>query len=394
MELYKGRALSGFTKNLPRMHEWRKIFIRAFVAIFGFQTIHRINMTTLKRICFIMFLMLAIFCFASANAQQISKIGNGQMPAMVIDPAGVLNVVYGRDDSLWFSSSADKGHTFSAPKLITVLPGLASSHTRGPQIAATTNGLVVTAANQEGNIFSYTKKQQQWSRAARVNDADTIAKEGLMSLSADKQNAFAVWLDLRGNRRNKIYGAASVDGGKTWSKNIPVYISPEKTVCECCKPSVLVSGNKVYVMFRNFLEGNRNLYLITSSDMGMHWGKAEKLGEGNWKLNGCPMDGGGLALNGTNNINTIWRRESKIYTAMPGKPEQVVGEGKGCIIDAASGKQFFAWTENGEIVVTDGGATKKVLGKGSQPTIKILDENHLVCVYTKDEQVMATLLKL
>lgn len=351
-------------------------------------------MATHKPTFFVIIFTLAVFGFATANAQQTSKIGNGQMPAMVMDAAGVLNVVYGRDDSLWFSSSADKGGTFSPPKLITILPGLNSSHTRGPQIATTANGLVVTAANNQGNIFSYTKGQQQWTRAARVNDADTIAKEGLMSLSADKQNAFAVWLDLRGNRRNKIYGAASFDGGKTWSKNMPVYISPEKTVCECCKPSVLVSGNKVYVMFRNFLEGNRNLYLITSTDMGKHWSKAEKLGEGNWKLNGCPMDGGGLALTGSNNINTIWRREGKIYTAMPGKPEQLVGEGKGCIIDAGHGKQFFAWTENGEIVVTDGGVTRKVVGKGSQPTIKILDENHLVCLYTKDEQVMATLLKM
>lgn len=316
------------------------------------------------------------------------------MPAMVMDQSGVLSVVYGRQDSLWYVKSPDKGHTFSAPQLITVLPGLASSHTRGPQIAATSNGLVVTAANNEGNIFSYTKKQESWSGAFRVNDADTIAKEGLMSLSADHQNAFAVWLDLRGNRQNKIYGAASFDGGKTWSKNIPVYISPEKTVCECCKPTVLVSGNKVYVMFRNFLEGNRNLYLISSNDMGKHWNKAEKLGTGDWKLNGCPMDGGGLVMTGPGEIKTIWRRENKIYTALPGKPEQAVGEGKSCIIDAAHSKQFFAWIENGDIVITDGNTTKKVPGKGTQPTIKIVDATHLVCVYTKDEQVMATLLDM
>ena len=335
-------------------------------------------------------------CLSSllVNAQHTSKIGNGQMPGMVMDPSGVLNVVYGQKDSLWYASSTDKGNTFSSPELITVLPGLASSHTRGPQIAATANALVVTAINNDGNIFSYTKKQQQWTPSTRVNDADTIAKEGLMSLSADKQNAFAVWLDLRGNSRNKIYGAASLDGGKTWSKNIPVYISPENTVCECCKPSVLVSGSKVYVMFRNFLKGNRNLYLIESNNMGKNWSKAQKLGAGNWKLNGCPMDGGGLAMTGTNQVRTIWRRESKIYTAMPGQPEKMVGEGKGCIIDAGKGRQIFAWTENGDIIITDGSGTRKVLGKGSQLTMKILDKNRMVCVYTKDEQVMATVLDI
>jgi hypothetical protein len=39
-----------------------------------------------------------------------------------------------------------------------------------------------------------------------------------MSLVADGENAFAVWLDLRGNKRNKIYRAKSNDGGKTWSE--------------------------------------------------------------------------------------------------------------------------------------------------------------------------------
>lgn len=32
-----------------------------------------------------------------------------------------------------------------------------------------------------------------------------------------EKNAFVVWLDLRGNKRNKIYGANSNDGGcKFW----------------------------------------------------------------------------------------------------------------------------------------------------------------------------------
>ena len=33
--------------------------------------------------------------------------------------------------------------------------------------------------------------------------------------------------------------------------------SPDTTVCECCKPSVVIEGNNVYVMFRNWLNGNR-----------------------------------------------------------------------------------------------------------------------------------------
>jgi len=66
-----------------------------------------------------------------------------------------------------------------------------------------------------GDIFSFYKEDKgNWTQGNRVNDVDTIAKEGLTALSADGENAFAVWLDLRGNKHNKIYGAKSTNGGK------------------------------------------------------------------------------------------------------------------------------------------------------------------------------------
>ena len=85
-----------------------------------------------------------------------------------------------------------------------------------------------------------------------------------------------------------------------------IYSSPDTTVCECCKPSVAMKGNKVYVMFRNWLNGNRDLHIIQSNDGGINFGKAQKLGEGSWKLKGCPMDGGGVIINTDNSILTVF----------------------------------------------------------------------------------------
>ncbi len=221
-------------------------------------------------------------------------------------------------------------NTFSRPSLISVLPHAYSFATRGPQIAATKKGLVVTACTSQGDIYSFYKNDGgHWLQGKKVNDADTIAKEGLMALSADGDNVFAVWLDLRGNDKNKIYGAGSNDDGKTWSKNVLVYASPDTSVCECCKPSVVVKENKVYVMFRNWLQDNRDLYLTRSDDGGHTFNPAQKLGNGTWKLNGCPMDGGSLAVNKDGEIQTVWRREGKVYAAMPAMPEKEIGEGKG-----------------------------------------------------------------
>lgn len=345
-------------------------------------------------------IFLIIYTLSACSEKQAPAhsdlvIGNGQMPNLAKDEANNLHVVYGLGDSLMYSVSSDNGTTFSSPFLVSVLPELYAFATRGPQIAATTNSILITASNAAGDIFSFTKENgSKWTSSGKVNDIDTVAKEGLMALSGDGENAFAVWLDLRENKRNKIYGAKSNNGGKTWSKNIMVYTSSDTTVCECCKPSVVVKGNNVYVMFRNWLKGNRDMYVTQSIDGGSSFGQAQKLGDGNWKINGCPMDGGGLVVNKNNEIQTVWRRESKVYWCKPGLPEKEIGEGKGCTLETVNGKTVYAWTENGEVVIIKPEEQKKVIGKGSQPVIKALNNEQMISVWENEKQIHATVVEL
>jgi hypothetical protein len=321
-------------------------------------------------------------------------ITNGQMPDVVKDKNEHLHLVYGVGDSIMYTSSSDKGNSFSSPSLVDVLPGLFSFATRGTQISATDHGIVIIACTSTGNIYSYYKENGNWEKGTRVNDVDTVAKEGLMALSADGENAFAIWLDLRGNKRNKIYGAQSNDGGKTWSENKMIYTSPDTTVCECCKPSVVMKGNHVYVMFRNWLHGNRDLYLIQSSDGGASFGQAQKLGTGSWKLNGCPMDGGSLAIDQNGEIQTVWRRQKTIFAAIPGEPEKEIGEGRDCALEIVDNKNIYAWTEKEEVVFIKPDGEKKFLGKGSQPVLKALDRDHVICVWENEKQIHAAVIEL
>ena len=346
------------------------------------------------RFFFLPLLVFLLACKDDAPGIEGSVIASGQMPGVVLDHSGTVHLVYGKGDSIMYSYSSDEGKTFSSPGLVDVVPKLAASHTRGPQIAATANGLAITACNNPGDIFSFTKDQSgQWSRTSRVNDVDTTAKENLIALSSDGNNAFAIWLDLR-DKHNKIFGAKSVDGGKSWSKNIMVYASPDTTVCECCKPSVAVKGNNVYVMFRNWLNGNRDLYLVKSSDGGNTFGQAQKLGSGSWALNGCPMDGGGLAIDRNGNLETVWNRKGVIYACEPGKEETELGKGKNCTIESVNGKNVYAWVEDGDVVIRNPQGMKKNLGRGQLPVIKAVNNEHIICIWENEKQIHKAILEL
>lgn len=227
-----------------------------------------------------------------------------------------------------------------------------------------------------------------------MNDVSEIAKEGLMAMGGDGTTLFAVWLDLRGNKRNKIFGARSVDGGRTWSKNMLVYASPDSTVCECCKPSAAVKGNNVFVMFRNWLHGNRDLYLVTSMDAGKSFGKAQKQGQGNWPVNGCPMDGGSIAVTTGNAAQTIWRRQDTIFSCGPEQKETALGKGRNCSIETVNNSSVYAWNENGDIVCQLPNGKKERLGKGVLPILKAVGGNQIVCVWENDKKIQRAVVGL
>jgi len=345
---------------------------------------------------FSLFLLLILLAACTGKRSENDFIvAQGQMPAIATDANGNIHLVFGIGDSIMYTYSNDKGRSFSPPVVIDTLAGLVDYATRGPQIAVTKSAVTVIAVNRSGNIFSFVKDESgKWVKTAKVNDADTVNKEGFLGLAGnDENNLFAIWPDLRDDSHQKIYGARSPDGGKSWSPNILVYRSPDSSICECCKPSVTMHNNNVYVMFRNWLNGNRDLYLAQSSDNGNSFDNAQKLGTGYWHLNGCPMDGGGLAVSDNGVAQTVWRRHNKIYTATPGSIEKEIGEGKGCSIETVNGKNIYAWTDStGNLVCQLPNETKKIIGKGNLPLLKSLNDNEVICVWVEDKNIKSTTL--
>lgn len=262
-------------------------------------------------------------------------------------------LTYGAGDGIYFVGSNDAGKTWSKPVSVSEQGKLSLGMRRGPRVAITKDAIVITAITGEkgrgadGDVMSWRSADHgaTWSGPIRVNDVAASAREGLHSLAAGATNIlFATWLDLR-EKGTKLYGSVSKDGGRTWSSNRLVYQSPSGSVCECCHPTAVVDSEGVIgVMFRNSLDGNRDMYLVRSADGGATFGTAAKLGSGTWKLNACPMDGGSLVLGPKNSSVSVWRREGNLYLSN-GSDEELLGPGRQPVVTRTAKGTFVAWTE-------------------------------------------------
>ena len=265
----------------------------------------------------------------------------------------IVAAAFGSGSTIFFSSSHDKGATFSEPLKVAELNGLMLGNHRGPRVAITRDAIVISAvSNIDGDVHSWRSLDsgKTWIAGANINDEPKAAREGLHAMVAGPDGLlYAVWLDLRhltpGKPHTELYGASSRDNGVTWLKNIAVYTSPEGSICQCCHPSLAFHAKgELEVMWRNAFGGNRDLYMASSRDGGRTFSAAEKLGGGSWKLDACPMDGGGIAIRPDGKVMTAWRRGSDVYLAPAGGAETLLHEGKNPSIAANGEGVFVAWS--------------------------------------------------
>jgi hypothetical protein len=315
--------------------------------------------------------------FAVAHAQALSGqdlvpagFGDARQPQVTVSPGGEILVVFGQEHSVYFTKSIDHGQNFSPPAKVGEVPEMLLGMRRGPRIAATAKRIVITAPGPDLVSFVSEDDGATWSQALTINDQPKSANEGLDNIVALPDGSFfAVWLDFRGGAKN-VAGARLDPDGTTWDKNIIVYQSPEKSVCPCCHPSVTVDAKgTLTAMWRNSLEGNRDLYVDESTDRGDSFSAAQKLGSGSWLLNACPMDGGNL-IAGPDGVVTIWRRQNDIFVDRPGQPETKVATGRQPVVARIEGQLFFAWQARGQLVVTrDSGKTTIGTFAGDYPSL-------------------------
>jgi hypothetical protein len=287
--------------------------------------------------------------------------GGARQPSVAVDAKGGVHVAFVAGGKVLLASRS-AGELSFAERTVAAAAGAACGMRRGPRVAACAGALVVSWIESR---FDPEKKVvvgsrnlvasrsadggRTWSPPSPVNRRKAACGEGLHALAAGPGNAlYAAWLQPaeEGKKGAVIRLARSGDAGATWAGECTVYASPSGTVCECCHPSVAVGPDgAVAVMFRNFLEGARDMFVARSPDQGRTFEPARRLGRGTWPLKGCPMDGGGLAFGPGGVLFTAWRRETTVFLTGAGDAEEEAGPGSQPWAGGVpGGATFAAWT--------------------------------------------------
>jgi hypothetical protein len=329
--------------------------------------------------------MIILAALVALHLPAVSPKAPNRQPQMAA-AGGTVALVFGSGDGIWLTRSMDNGRNFAAPAKVAELPKMLLGRHRGPRVVISGNAIVVSAiASEPGDLMVWRSIDggRTWSAPMAINDTPQAAREGLHAMVGDAEGHMAAaWLDDRGGKGKRLYGAFSGDAGRTWSRNVLLYESPDGTICQCCDPSLAVTGRGEFaVMWRNALGGSRDLYTLRLKD-GHPVGAAVKQGEGTWKLDACPMDGGGMAVR-DGQIASAWRRDHDIYLAAPGKPEVKLGTGQDVAFGATSKGFYAAWsTPSGiELYTPSAGNPSHLSSSGTFPAMVALPDGAMLVAW-------------
>lgn len=299
----------------------------------------------------LLFLLAVLLASTGATAVDFS---NAAQPQLAATADGRVYVAFGRGQEIFVARSTDQGGTFAAPVRVAALPSLMLGRRRGPRIVAHGDRVTITAMAGELLAFHSKDAGKTWAGPAVVNDVPGSAREGLHAFAvAPDGRLFATWLDLRDipGARTQLFSAESADGGAKWSANRLVYRAPAgQTVCECCHPSAHFNARgDLTVMWRNGIDGARDMWSATRAAGATEFDPAAKLGTGTWLLKACPMDGGAI-FDDRNHAASVWQRDGSVYYCLENGPETLLGKGVQPVATATSQRTVAIWQQGADLV--------------------------------------------
>ena len=268
---------------------------------------------------------------------QISAAGiDAAEPAIVSARDGTFYVAWVNHDAkqadVMLARFNAAGESQGSPVRINRQQGVATAW-RGdqPSLAVAPDGAVhvlwtarVDAGEKHGTdvyLSSSTDRGQSFTTEVKVNDDKAPGAHGMHSLAvAADGRIYAAWLDERNvhvpkpsekgeghhmESNRDLYLAFSTDGGRSFSTNKKV----ASDACPCCKTALTVSPDgTLYAGWRQVLPGSfRHIAVTGSTDQGKSFSAPVIVSDDHWVLQGCPVSGPSLAVDGASgNLRVVW----------------------------------------------------------------------------------------
>jgi hypothetical protein len=317
----------------------------------------------------------------------------GIQPQVATDERGAVHLLYFRGDpahgDLFYMGSTDGGRTFSAMRRVNSTPGaaIATGTVRGGQIAVGRSGRVhvawngsrsagpgstpmfYTRLNAEGTAF---EPQRNLMHAAYNID-------GGGAVAADRNgHVYVVWhANVPGEReegKRRVWIVRSDDDGRTFEPERAVFDEPTGA-CGCCGLGAFADRRgAMHVLFRSAFEVmNRDMYLLTSRDLGAHF-TGTRIDR--WDVGVCVMSTQAFA-EGAAGVVTAWETKGQVYmgridpdsgsvahvTPAPGDDRT---RKHPALAAGPKGDVLLAWTE-GTAWKKGGAAAWQLFGADAQP---------------------------
>ncbi len=187
-----------------------------------------------------------------------------------------------------------------------------------PAIAATPNGNILTSFLQKSakgtytydvKLILYNAEKNTWKKNFILHNDGTKSEHGFVSIRPYTGNSFlVVWLDGRetvgkahGGGQMTLRGAIVFEDG-----TIDYDTLLDERICDCCQTGVAIGPNdEIIAAYRDRSEDEIRDISIVRWQMDGGWSKPQTIGNDNWKIAGCPVNGPSIDSYG-NNLAVAW----------------------------------------------------------------------------------------
>jgi hypothetical protein len=252
------------------------------------------------------------------------------------------------------------------------------------------------AASEEGALFSHWLAKtdakayaysiflarsddgaQSWQPLGPLNDDDTPTEHGFVSYVAEGDGVRAFWLD---GRQMAAGGAMTLRTAWVDRDVGPAEVLDDR-VCECCSTSAAATDQGAIAVFRDrSTQEVRDIGIVRQA--GNDWTATTTVAIDDWRIEGCPVNGPGVATDG-DNVAVVWYTAGgsgpKVQIAFSNDAGQSFGPTR--VVDSGRplGRVDLVWDATGDVIVSwlEGGDEKaeirlrrfSVDGLGGEPIV-------------------------